>query len=109
VKTIRSLQSGTFIVLALMLSSAVLGQETVVHGRVVSITDGDTLKIFLAGQEPLRMRIAFCDAPEKLQAFGTRAKQAMSELAFGKRSSCGSTLLTDTDVPLPKCSWTGKT
>ena len=30
------------------------------------------------------MRIAFCDAPEKLQAFGTRAKQAMSELAFGK-------------------------
>jgi endonuclease YncB( thermonuclease family) len=51
-------------------------EETVVHGRVVSITDGDTLKIFLAGQELLCMRIAFCDAPEKLQAFGTRAKQA---------------------------------
>jgi len=94
-------------VLALMLSSAVLGQETVVHGRVVSITDGDTLKIFLAGQELLGMRIAFCDAPEKLQAFGTRAKQA--NWRSGRRSSCGSTLLTDTDVPLPKCSWTGKT
>jgi hypothetical protein len=32
----------------------------------------------------LRVRLAFCDAPEKKQAFGTRAKQAMSELVFGK-------------------------
>jgi micrococcal nuclease len=71
-------------VLALMLSGAVLGQETVVHGRVVSVTECDTLKILVAGKELLRVRIAFCDAPEKRQAFGTRAKQAMSELAFGK-------------------------
>jgi endonuclease YncB( thermonuclease family) len=62
VKTIRSLSQSvwTFIMVpALMLSSAVLGQETVVHGRVVSVTDGDTLKILVAGQELLRVRIAF--------------------------------------------------
>jgi len=56
----------------------------VIYGRVVGLTDGDTLKVLVAGQELLRVRIAFCDAPEKRQAFGTRAKQAMSELAFGK-------------------------
>jgi micrococcal nuclease len=35
-------------------------------------------------QQLLRIRLAFCDAPEKKQAFGVRAKRAMSDLAFGK-------------------------
>jgi endonuclease YncB( thermonuclease family) len=56
--------------LALMLASAVLGQEPVIHGRVVGVTDGDTLKVLVAGQQLLRVRLAFCDAPEKRQAFG---------------------------------------
>ena len=67
-----------------MLVSAVFGQEPVVHGRVVGVTDGDTLKILVADQQLLRVRLAFCDAPEKRQVLGTRAKQAMSELAFVK-------------------------
>jgi micrococcal nuclease len=70
--------------LVLMLASAAPGQETVVHGRVVGVTDGDTIKVLLADQRLLRIRLAFCDAPEKKQAFGARAKQAMSELVFGK-------------------------
>ena len=70
--------------LLFVLASAVLGQEPVVHGRVVGVTDGDTLKILVADQKLLRIRLAFCDAPEKKQAFGSRAKQAMSELVFGK-------------------------
>ena len=32
----------------------------------------------------IKVRIAFIDAPEKGQAFDQRAKQAMSELVFGK-------------------------
>ena len=85
-KTIRSLSPSVFAVgfLVLLLANTVLGQQSVIYGRVVGVTDGDTLKILVAGQELLRVRIAFCDAPEKRQAFGTRAKQAMSELAFGK-------------------------
>ena len=72
------------IFLAIVLATAVLGQELVIHGRVVGVTDGDTIKVLVADQKLLRVRLAFCDAPEKKQAFGTRAKQAMSELVFGK-------------------------
>jgi endonuclease YncB( thermonuclease family) len=72
------------IFLATRLATAVLGQELVIHGRVVGVTDGDTLKVVIADQKLLRVRLAFCDAPEKKQAFGSRAKQAMSELVFGK-------------------------
>jgi micrococcal nuclease len=72
------------IFLTTKLAAAVFGQELVVHGRVVGVTDGDTLKVLLADQRLLRVRFAFCDAPEKKQAYGARAKKAMSELVFGK-------------------------
>jgi hypothetical protein len=68
--------------LALLLASAVLGQEPVMYGRVVGVTDGDSLKILVAEQQLLRVRIAICDASEKLQPFGTRAKQAMRCMSF---------------------------
>jgi len=70
--------------LTIVLATAGLGQELVIHGRVVGVTDGDTLKVLVADQKLLRVRLAFCDAPEKKQGFGSRAKQAMSELVFGK-------------------------
>ena len=70
--------------LTLLLANTLLGQDTVVRGRVVGITDGDTIKVLVAEKQLLRIRLAFCDAPEKKQAFGTRAKQAMSEMVFGK-------------------------
>jgi hypothetical protein len=63
----------------------VLGQEPVMYGRVVGVTDRDSLKILVAEQQLLRVRIAICDASEKRQPFGTRAKQArcMSFEFFG--------------------------
>jgi micrococcal nuclease len=85
-KTIRLLSRSAFAVgfLVLLLANTVLGQQPVIHGRVVAVTDGDTLKVLVAGQQLLRIWLAFCDAPEKKQAFGARAKQAMSELVFDK-------------------------
>jgi endonuclease YncB( thermonuclease family) len=55
-----------------------------IRGRTVGIIDGDTIKVLTAAKQQIRVRIAFIDAPEKGQAFGQRAKQAMSELVFGK-------------------------
>lgn len=52
-------------------------------GKVVGITDGDTIKVLRDGKE-VRVRLYGIDCPEKGQPFGQKAKQATSNLAFGK-------------------------
>lgn len=52
-------------------------------GKVVGVSDGDTITV-LADRKPLKVRLAEIDTPEKGQPYGTRAKQALSELVFGK-------------------------
>jgi endonuclease YncB( thermonuclease family) len=77
-------------------------------GPVVSVLDGDTVEV-LHKQHPERIRLNGIDCPEKGQAFGTRAKQAASELVFGKdvtlqargHDKYGRTIA---DVLLPDCT-----
>lgn len=52
-------------------------------GQVVGISDGDTITVLVA-QQQVKVRLADIDAPESKQAFGTRSKQALSDLCFGK-------------------------
>jgi micrococcal nuclease len=61
--------------------SAVLALDFI--SPVVRVLDGDTLEV-LHNQHPERIRLSGIDCPEKGQAFGKRAKQAASDLAFGK-------------------------
>lgn len=56
---------------------------TVIIAVVVGISDGDTLTV-LHDQQPIKVRLAEIDAPEKAQAFGSRAKQSLSDMCFGK-------------------------
>lgn len=52
---------------------------------VVAISDGDTLKARCGepgAYEQVTIRLAEIDAPEKGQAFGTRSKQALSDLCY---------------------------
>lgn len=51
-------------------------------GKVVAVTDGDSIKVIHNGRAE-RVRLSGIDCPEKRQAFGNRAKQATSTLAFG--------------------------
>src|SRR5689334_4093959 len=54
---------------------------------VVGVSDGDTITARCGDPgafEQIRVRVAGIDAPEKGQAFGQRAKEAMSALVFGK-------------------------
>ena len=53
------------------------------EGRVVGVTDGDTIKV-LFGTRQLRVRLTEIDAPESRQAFGQRSKQSLSDLCFAK-------------------------
>ena len=52
-------------------------------GRVVAITDGDTIRVMHDGAAE-RIRLWGIECPESKQAFGTRAKQFTGELAFGQ-------------------------
>ena len=53
-------------------------------GPVVSVLDGDTIEV-LHDQRPERIRLNGIDSPKQGQAFGQRAKQAASELVYGKK------------------------
>jgi endonuclease YncB( thermonuclease family) len=50
-------------------------------GTVVGLSDGDTLDVLRDGKA-VRIRLHGIDTPEKAQAFGTRARQFSSDLAF---------------------------
>ncbi len=52
-------------------------------GKVVAVKDGDTLEV-MKERVAVRVRLYGIDCPEKGQAFGQRAKQFASDLAFGK-------------------------
>ena len=52
--------------------------------RVVGIADGDTFTGLTTDNKQVKCRIYGIDAPEKKQAFGSRSKQALSDLIFGE-------------------------
>ncbi len=54
------------------------------QGRVVAIADGDTFTLLTADKQQIRIRLAEIDTPESGQPYGKRAKQALSQLVFGK-------------------------
>lgn len=72
-----------YLVLILLIPSLAVADFT---GPVVSVLDGDTIEI-LHNQHPERIRLSGIDCPEKGQAYGKRAKQAASALAFGQEVS----------------------
>jgi micrococcal nuclease len=53
-------------------------------GRVVGISDGDTITILDDRKQQIKVRLAEIDTPESAQPYGTRAKQELSGLVFGK-------------------------
>ena len=69
--------------LALLALGAGAADWQVLTGRVVGVSDGDTITI-LTQHQPAKIRLAGIDAPEKNQAFGQRSKQLLSSLVFGK-------------------------
>ncbi|MBB5018810.1 endonuclease YncB(thermonuclease family) [Chitinivorax tropicus] len=56
-----------------------------IEGKVVGVADGDTITVLDAGLAQHKIRFAFIDAPEKNQAWGQRAKQALSDKVFGEQ------------------------
>jgi len=55
-----------------------------VTGKVVGISDGDTITLLTAGNRQLKVRLDGIDAPENGQEFSAVSKQALSSLVGGK-------------------------
>jgi endonuclease YncB( thermonuclease family) len=71
-----------FLAAFLPLSSA--ANWTITSGQVVGVIDGDTVTVLTSDRTQQRIRLSGIDAPEKRQPFGQRAKQRLSDLAFGR-------------------------
>nr|WP_317623838.1 thermonuclease family protein [Acidovorax sp. SUPP3334]BDH38347.1 thermonuclease family protein [Acidovorax sp. SUPP3334] len=68
----------------------------VFEAKVIGVADGDTLTVLHidgAIKTPRRIRLSGIDAPEKAQPFGMVAREALSQLAYGRmgRLDCPST------------------
>ncbi len=53
-------------------------------GRVVGVTDGDTIIVLGANKIQYKIRLSGIDAPEKKQPFGTVSKKFLSDLVYDK-------------------------
>lgn len=62
-----------------------------ITGRVVGVTDGDTLTILDGSLRQYRVRLGGVDTPERGQPYGKVAKSSLSALAFGHEATadCG--------------------
>lgn len=60
-------------------------------GRVVGVTDGDTLTVIDSTNTQHKVRLAGIDAPEKKQAYGQVSKQHLANLVFDKTVSIETT------------------
>ena len=53
-------------------------------GKGIAVLDGDTLLV-LRGGNPVKVRLAEVDAPEKAQPYGTASQKSLAELVMGKQ------------------------
>ncbi len=74
-----------FVYLLLLLLSAGAPADTLT-GRIVGISDGDTLTLLDAEHVSHKIRIAGIDAPEKKQPFGEKAKTKLSEMVYNRQA-----------------------
>jgi endonuclease YncB( thermonuclease family) len=70
------------LLIAIVLTAASPPTKTLT-GKVVKITDGDTLTV-LVSKAQIKVRLEGIDTPERAQPFGRKAGQALAKKVFGK-------------------------
>ncbi len=79
-------------ILGLLLQSGQILAETI-EGRVIGVSDGDTITVLDSTKTRHKIRLAGIDAPESKQAFGQVSKRHLSDLVFDRDVvlDCGKT------------------
>ena len=68
---------------ALLIPHCLVHADTLT-GRVVRVTDGDTIVVLDSSNAQHKIRLTGIDAPERKQAFGTKSKEHLSDSVAGK-------------------------
>jgi endonuclease YncB( thermonuclease family) len=71
------------LLLALLITNCLTKADTLT-GRVVRVTDGDTIVVLDSANAQHKIRLTGIDAPERKQAFGTKSKEHLSDSVAGK-------------------------
>ena len=74
-----------FLIFASALLLSLPSWADILEGRVVGISDGDTVTVLDASKTQFKIRLQGIDAPEKKQAFGNKSKEALSTLLFNNQ------------------------
>lgn len=72
------------VIFLLLVTSNLVFSQTVLIGKVVAISDGDTFTLLDENKVQHKVRLAEIDAPENSQPFGKASKKYLSELIFSK-------------------------
>ena len=68
----------------LLLLATLTAQAATFRGKVVGVSDGNTITVLAAGNKQFKIRLLAIDTPESGQAFGDKSKQALSKKVFGQ-------------------------
>jgi endonuclease YncB( thermonuclease family) len=79
---LRAGLGGVFIALGTTFTVRVEAETLV--GKVVGVSDGDTITVLDSNQIQHKVRLAGIDAPEKRQPFGSKSREALASMVFQK-------------------------
>lgn len=74
-----------FLLIYLIFIVNVYGNE--IKGKVIHISDGDTIHILTAKKEKYKIRLNDIDSPESKQAFGNKSKENLKKYVYNKNVS----------------------
>ncbi|MDG4549846.1 MAG: thermonuclease family protein [Candidatus Contendobacter sp.] len=77
--------SGVLLFLALVVAGIPVSADTLT-GRVVAVADGDTLTVLVDDKQPVKVRLAGIDAPERNQPFSAQSREALVSLALDREA-----------------------
>lgn len=84
----NKLFSGILIAVLLIVTPSLatnIAKEIVIEGKVIAITDGDTIELLNKDKQTFKIRFAEIDSPEKDQPYGQKSKQALSDLIYSEK------------------------
>jgi len=72
------------LLLCLFLAATALAAQEQFTGRVISVTDGDTITVLTQDKQQIEIRLYGIDCPEAGQAYGNHARQSTTNAVHGK-------------------------